>query len=79
MRDFGYARAGTAEAAVGTMADPGTSVVNAWGESHEVPGLFIADMSVFPTSLGAPPQLTTAALADRTASHILARWPEFAA
>jgi choline dehydrogenase-like flavoprotein len=60
-------------------ADPGTSVVNAWGESHEVPGLFIADMSVFPTSLGAPPQLTTAALADRTASHILARWPEFAA
>ena len=58
--------------------DPGTSVVNAWGESHEVAGLFLADMSVFPTSLGAPPQLTTAALADRTASHILARWPEFA-
>ena len=27
MRDFGYARAGTAEAAVGTMADPGTSVI----------------------------------------------------
>jgi len=60
-------------------ADSRASVVNAWGESHEVPGLFLADMSVFPTSLGAPPQLTTAALADRTASHILARWPEFAA
>jgi choline dehydrogenase-like flavoprotein len=60
-------------------ADARTSVVNAWGESHEVAGLFVADMSVFPTSLGAPPQLTTAALADRTASHILARWPEFAA
>jgi choline dehydrogenase-like flavoprotein len=36
-------------------------------------------MSVFPTSLGAPPQITTAALADRTAHHILARWSELAA
>jgi choline dehydrogenase-like flavoprotein len=55
------------------------SVVNAYGESHHVPGLFVADMSVFPTSLGAPPQITTAALADRTAQHILARGPELAA
>jgi choline dehydrogenase-like flavoprotein len=54
-------------------ADPRSSVVNAFGESHEVPGLFVADMSVFPTSLGAPPQITTAALADRTAHHILER------
>jgi len=30
--------------------DPRQSVVNAFGESHEVPGLFVADMSVFPTS-----------------------------
>jgi choline dehydrogenase-like flavoprotein len=57
-------------------ADPRTSVVNAWGETHDVPGLFVADMSVFPTSLGAPPQITTAALADRTAHHILERAPE---
>ena len=55
------------------------SVVNAWGESHDVAGLFVADMSVFPTSLGAPPQITTAALADRTAQHILARWDELSA
>ena len=27
MRDFGYARAGTAEAAAGTLADPGTAVI----------------------------------------------------
>jgi choline dehydrogenase-like flavoprotein len=59
--------------------DPATSVVNAWGESHDVRGLFVADMSVFPTSLGAPPQITTAALADRTARHILGRWPELSA
>ena len=58
--------------------DPRTSVVDAWGESHEVRGLFVADMSVFPTSLGAPPQITTAALADRSARRIVARWPEFA-
>ncbi len=59
--------------------DPSTSVVNAYGESHEVPGLFVADMSVFPTSLGAPPQITTAALADRTAHHVLSRWKELVA
>jgi choline dehydrogenase-like flavoprotein len=58
--------------------DPNTSVVDAFGECHAQPGLFVADMSVFPTSLGAPPQITTAALADRTAHHILARWSEFA-
>jgi choline dehydrogenase-like flavoprotein len=55
---------------------PRTSVVNAFGESHDHRGLFVADMSVFPTSLGAPPQITTAALADRTAHHILEHWPE---
>lgn len=56
--------------------DPARSVVNAFGECHDVPGLFVADMSVFPTSLGAPPQITTAALADRTARHVLERWDE---
>jgi choline dehydrogenase-like flavoprotein len=59
--------------------DPRTSVVGAFGECHDVRGLFVADMSVFPTSLGAPPQITTAALADRTAHHVLARWDELAA
>ncbi len=57
-------------------ADPARSVVGPFGEAHDVRGLFVADMSVFPTSLGAPPQITTAALADRTAHHILARWDE---
>ena len=59
--------------------DPDRSVVDAWGACHGVRGLFVADMSVFPTSLGAPPQITTAALADRTARHILARWSELGA
>ena len=39
--------------------DPETSVIAPSGESHSVPGLFIADSSVFPTSLGVNPQLTT--------------------
>ena len=60
-------------------SDSSRGVVDAWGEVFDVRGLFVADMSVFPTSLGAPPQITTAALADRTAHHILARWPELAA
>jgi choline dehydrogenase-like flavoprotein len=59
--------------------DPRRGVVGAYGECHEVAGLFVADMSVFPTSLAAPPQLTTAALADRTAHHVLARWGELGA
>lgn len=52
-------------------ANPETSVLNAWGASHTVPGLFVADMSTFPTSIGAPPQITTAMFADRTARYIL--------
>jgi choline dehydrogenase-like flavoprotein len=55
---------------------PADGVVDAFGECHEVTGLFVADMSVFPTSLGAPPQITTAALADRTARHLLGRFGE---
>jgi choline dehydrogenase-like flavoprotein len=51
--------------------DPARSVVDSFGELHDAPGVFVADMSVFPTSLGAPPQITTAALADRTAHYIL--------
>lgn len=60
-------------------AGPRRGVVDSWGEVFRVPGLFVADMSVFPTSLGAPPQITTAALADRTSQRILARRTEFSA
>ena len=44
-------------------ADPAASVVNVQGEAHGLPGLTIADASVFPTSLGVNPQLTTMAVA----------------
>lgn len=50
------------------------SVVNSWGQCHELTNLFLCDMSVFPSSLGAPPQITTAALADHTARYLAAHW-----
>ncbi len=54
------------------------AVVNSYCQSHELPNLFICDMSVFPSSLGAPPQISTAAIADRTAQYIAANWPSLA-
>ena len=54
--------------------DPARSVVDSWCRSHDVKNLFICDMSVFPSSLGAPPQISTAAIADRTAHYIKDQW-----
>ena len=54
------------------------AVVNSYCQSHELPNLFVCDMSVFPSSLGAPPQISTAALADRTAQYIKAQWSALA-
>ena len=39
------------------------AVVKLSGESHAVKGLFVADASLFPSSVGVPPTLTVAALA----------------
>jgi choline dehydrogenase-like flavoprotein len=44
-------------------ADPATSVVGPTGEAHALRGLYLADSSIFPTSLGVNPQLTTMVLA----------------
>lgn len=54
--------------------DTKRSVVNSWCQSHDLGNLFVADMSVFPSSLGAPPQISTAAIADRTAHYIRDQW-----
>lgn len=54
--------------------NPQRSVVNSWCRSHELQNLFVCDMSVFPSSLGAPPQISTAAIADRTAHYINDNW-----
>jgi choline dehydrogenase-like flavoprotein len=51
-------------------ADPGTSVVDIFGRSHDHPNLFICDASVLPTSAAVNPALTIAALSLRTADHL---------
>lgn len=48
------------------------SVVDPWGRTHDVAGLYVSDMSVFPTSVAVPPSITTMALALRTAKRVLA-------
>jgi choline dehydrogenase-like flavoprotein len=52
--------------------DPATSVVNPWGAAHDLPGLTIIDGSIWPTSTAVNPSATLAALALRTARHLLA-------
>jgi choline dehydrogenase-like flavoprotein len=52
--------------------DARDSVVDAFGRAHEVPGLYVADASLFPTALAVPPQLTTMAFATRVAEHVRA-------
>ncbi|MDQ3033897.1 MAG: GMC family oxidoreductase [Myxococcota bacterium] len=56
----------TAVHPMGTLrmgADPRTSVVDAEGRHHQVRGLSVLDGSIFPTSIGTPPQLSIYAFA----------------
>jgi choline dehydrogenase-like flavoprotein len=67
MRYSGWHLLGTARMG----EDPDTSVVDAFGRSHDVPNLFVVDGSVFPTSGGVNPTSTIAAFAARTADHLV--------
>jgi choline dehydrogenase-like flavoprotein len=49
--------------------DPATSVVNGWGQAHEVPNLFLSDGAVMASSASMNPSLTYMALSARTANH----------
>ena len=53
---------------MGTSAD--TAVVDAWGQAFDLPGLYVADGGIVPTSLGVNPQVTIMALATRIAWHL---------
>jgi len=47
------------------------SVVNEWGQAHDVPNLFVFDGSTFPTSGGANPTATIMAVAHRQTMHMI--------
>jgi choline dehydrogenase-like flavoprotein len=66
----------TAVHPMGTMRmgeNPAVSVVGSTGEHHQVRGLFVADGSLFPTSIGVPPQVSIYAFALHLAPHIVQR------
>lgn len=57
-----------------TMGEnPRHSVVNSYGEHHHLTNLSVHDASIFPTSLGANPQLTVYALAARNSQRLADR------
>ncbi|MBX3478987.1 MAG: GMC family oxidoreductase [Caulobacter sp.] len=49
--------------------DPATSVLNGWGQAHEVPNLFISDGAAMTSSASMNPSLTYMALSARAANH----------
>src|SRR5919198_1420270 len=66
IRETGWHLLGTAKMGV----EPGSSVVDAWGRSHDIPNLFIFDGSIWPTSSGMNPTATIAALALRCSDQL---------
>jgi choline dehydrogenase-like flavoprotein len=50
-----------------------TSVVRSTGEHHQLRGLFVADGSLFPTSIGTPPQISIYAFALHLSPHMVDR------
>jgi choline dehydrogenase-like flavoprotein len=52
--------------------DSKRSVVNEFGQSHDIKNLFICDTSVFVTGAGVNPTLTAMAIASRATEHIAA-------
>jgi choline dehydrogenase-like flavoprotein len=61
---------------MGTMAlgdDPRRSVVKSTGEHHQLSGLFVLDGSLFPTSIGGPPQIPIYTLSRHLAHFVAAR------
>jgi choline dehydrogenase-like flavoprotein len=53
--------------------DPGSSVVDKFGQTHDIPNLFVCDGSILPTQGSANPGLTIQALAARTADYLISQ------
>jgi choline dehydrogenase-like flavoprotein len=52
---------------------PKDGVVNKWGQTHDIPNLFVSDGSQFTTGAAENPTLTIVSLALRQADHIAGR------
>lgn len=57
----------------GMGKDPEESVVNGFGEHHQVSNLSVHDASLFPTSIGANPQLSVYALSARNSTRLVGK------
>ncbi len=57
--------------------DARSSVVDSHCQTHDVPGLFVIDGSVTPTSLGVNPQITILSIAEKSAEWIGENFPKF--
>ncbi len=64
-----YASHPMASCRMGT--DPNTSVIGPDAQAHGIRGLYLADSSIFPTSLGVNPQLTTMALSTAIGRNLV--------
>jgi choline dehydrogenase-like flavoprotein len=51
-------------------ASPATSALNPYGQVWDTPGVYVADASVFPSSVGVPPQVAIMSLARLIADHV---------
>jgi choline dehydrogenase-like flavoprotein len=54
-------------------ADPGSSVVDKFGRTHDIVNLFVCDGSILPSQGSANPGLTIQALAARTADYLISQ------
>jgi len=54
--------------------DPEQSVVNSYGQTHDIANLFIAGPGLFPSSGGVNPTFTVNALASRSSDYLLGEW-----
>jgi choline dehydrogenase-like flavoprotein len=54
--------------------DAGNSVVDSFGQTHEIGNLYVAGPGIFPTEGASNPTYTIFALSLRGAEHLVAQW-----
>ena len=54
--------------------DAGNSVVNSYGQTHEIPNLYIAGPGIFATAGASKPTYTIFALSLRGAEQLASQW-----